>query len=160
MDWIAEEVLPSIRKTGGYIKTNINDDEATIMAKALLVAQSTIDKNKARITELENKIEEQQDDVDFSNRLQSNNKKLYKMQEVADLLKLPYGNITLFRKLRENDILKVSNKPYQEHLNCGRFEVIIHEYFVNGSVKYSELTVATTKGIKWLHKNRYRFNLI
>ena len=139
MDWIAEEVLPSIRKTGGYIKTNINDDEATIMAKALLVAQSTIDKNKARITELENKIEEQQDDVDFSNRLQSNNKKLYKMQEVAELLKLPYGNITLFRKLRENDILKVSNKPYQEHLNCGRFEVIIHEYFVNGSVKYSDL---------------------
>ena len=40
--WVFEEVLPAIRKTGGYIATNENDTEATIMAKALLIANDTI----------------------------------------------------------------------------------------------------------------------
>ena len=52
MDWIAEEVLPSIRKNGGYIATTEQDDESTIMAKALMIAQATIEKNKKRINEL------------------------------------------------------------------------------------------------------------
>lgn len=48
--WITHEVLPSIRKTGGYIPhdENMSDDE--IMARALLVAQKTID-NKNKLLE-------------------------------------------------------------------------------------------------------------
>lgn len=51
--WVTGEVLPSIRKTGGYIAaTNeMTDDE--IMARALLVAQSTIERRDQRIKELE-----------------------------------------------------------------------------------------------------------
>ena len=57
--WVFDEVLPQIRKTGGYIPTNEEDDDATIMAKALMVAQKTIDKKdellKATTRELEDK---------------------------------------------------------------------------------------------------------
>ena len=45
--WVTSEVLPSIRKTGGYIagQENMSDDE--LMAKALMVAQRTIaERNK------------------------------------------------------------------------------------------------------------------
>lgn len=45
--WITNEVIPSIRKNGGYIanQENLSDDE--LMAKALLVAQNKInEKNK------------------------------------------------------------------------------------------------------------------
>ncbi len=51
--WVTGEVLPSIRKTGGYIAAtnDMTDDE--IMAKALLVAQSTIERRDQRIKELE-----------------------------------------------------------------------------------------------------------
>ena len=45
--WITSEVIPSIRKNGGYIanQENLSDDE--LMAKALLVAQNKInEKNK------------------------------------------------------------------------------------------------------------------
>ena len=45
--WVFDEVLPSIRKTGGYIagQENMSDDE--LMAKALMVAQRTIaERNK------------------------------------------------------------------------------------------------------------------
>ena len=52
-EWVTGEVLPSIRKTGGYIAAtnDMTDDE--IMAKALLVAQSTIERRDKRIKELE-----------------------------------------------------------------------------------------------------------
>ena len=51
--WITSDVLPSIRKTGGYIATNADMSDAEILAKAVLVAQSTIDKRNERIKQLE-----------------------------------------------------------------------------------------------------------
>lgn len=57
-DWVFEEVLPSIRKTGGYIKTNDNDSDEDILAKAILIAQKTIENKNLRIKELETKVSE------------------------------------------------------------------------------------------------------
>lgn len=48
--WVFDEVLPQIRQTGGYININENDSEAEIMAKALMIAQKTID-NKDKLIE-------------------------------------------------------------------------------------------------------------
>lgn len=59
-EWVTGEVLPSIRKTGGYIAAtnDMTDDE--IMAKALLVAKSTIERRDQRIKELETANEQKQ----------------------------------------------------------------------------------------------------
>lgn len=51
--WVTSEVLPSIRKTGGYIKTEETDSDADIMAKALQIAQRTINAKAQRIQMLE-----------------------------------------------------------------------------------------------------------
>ena len=40
--WVTTEVLPSIRKDGGYILTNEEDTPETIMARAVLIANQTI----------------------------------------------------------------------------------------------------------------------
>lgn len=60
--WVTHEVLPTIRKTGGYIPTVEADSDEDILAKAVLIAQKTIDlKNQqlrakdAQIKELEPK---------------------------------------------------------------------------------------------------------
>ena len=58
--WLAEEVLPSIRKTGGYIAATNDMTDEEIMAKALLVAQSTIERRDQRIKELETANKQQQ----------------------------------------------------------------------------------------------------
>ena len=50
--WVTSEVLPSIRQTGGYIPTTEEDDEESIMAKALLIAQKTLDKKNRDIEKL------------------------------------------------------------------------------------------------------------
>lgn len=58
--WVTGEVLPSIRKTGGYIATTNDMTDEEIMAKALLVAQSTIERRDQRIKELETANKQQQ----------------------------------------------------------------------------------------------------
>lgn len=50
--WVFDEVLPSIRKNGGYIHGPKNMSDSEIMARALLVAQSTIAQRDKRISEL------------------------------------------------------------------------------------------------------------
>lgn len=60
--WVTHEVLPTIRKTGGYIPATEAESDEDILAKAVLIAQKTIDlKNQqlrakdAQIKELESK---------------------------------------------------------------------------------------------------------
>jgi prophage antirepressor-like protein len=42
--WVTSEVLPAIRKDGGYIATKADETPEAIMARALLIAKSTIDR--------------------------------------------------------------------------------------------------------------------
>lgn len=55
-DWVTMDILPSIRKNGGYIagQESLTDDE--LMAKALLVAQNKIAEKDNRIASLETEV--------------------------------------------------------------------------------------------------------
>lgn len=50
--WITSEVIPSIRKTGGYIAGQAELSPEELMAKALMVAQRTLAERDARISAL------------------------------------------------------------------------------------------------------------
>lgn len=50
-DWVVEEVLPQIRKTGGYIPVTEEDDELTIMSKAVQIMQRTLEQKDTIIAE-------------------------------------------------------------------------------------------------------------
>lgn len=50
--WVTSEVLPSIRKNGGYIAGQEQMTPEELMAKALLVANKTLAEREARISEL------------------------------------------------------------------------------------------------------------
>jgi prophage antirepressor-like protein len=51
--WITAEVLPSIRKTGGYLVARPDESPEVILARAVLVAQDTIERMKAKAAALE-----------------------------------------------------------------------------------------------------------
>lgn len=51
--WVTHEVLPAIRKTGGYIAAKPDETPEEIMARALLVANDTMNRQKARIDAME-----------------------------------------------------------------------------------------------------------
>lgn len=47
-DWVFEEVLPSLRNDGGYIVSRPEETPEEIMARALVVAQKTLDAQRVR----------------------------------------------------------------------------------------------------------------
>lgn len=51
--WITKEVIPQIRKTGGYIPIKEEDTNETIMAKAYLIATETLAKQKELVSKLQ-----------------------------------------------------------------------------------------------------------
>lgn len=53
--WITSEVLPQIRRTGGYIQAKPEDTPEEIMAKAVLLANKTIELQKQKLQMLEGK---------------------------------------------------------------------------------------------------------
>ena len=121
-----KKMLKQIRLTGGYIPTNKEDDDATIMAKALMVAQKTINKKdellKATIRELEGKNR-------FINQIASSENTLL-VREVAKVISsknsgIVIGERQLFQKLRNwGLIFKNKNEPKQQYINQGLFEVV------------------------------------
>ena len=49
---VADEIIPSIRKTGGYIAGQETMSAEELMAKALMVAQKTLEEREVRISQL------------------------------------------------------------------------------------------------------------
>lgn len=58
-DWVFDEVLPALRKDGGYIISNDADTPEAIMARALKIADETLKRNEQRVRELEAQTEQQ-----------------------------------------------------------------------------------------------------
>ena len=69
---------------------------------------------------------------------------------------LQYKNIgrnKLFKILREENILRYNNEPYQRHLEEGHFEVIEQEEPTSyGDTLVNRKTVVTQKGIDYIRK--------
>jgi phage antirepressor YoqD-like protein len=51
--WVTSEILPAIRKSGGYMAAKVDETPEEIMARALVVAQDTINRQKQRVQMLE-----------------------------------------------------------------------------------------------------------
>lgn len=66
--WVTSEVLPAIRKTGGYIATKQDDTPEEIMARALTIAQATLAKREERLKQLEAETEQQQATIELQEK--------------------------------------------------------------------------------------------
>lgn len=120
-----KEILKQIRKTGGYIPVAEDEDDATIMARALLLAKKTIDnKNK----ELEEKKKELEDKNRFINQIAESRNSLL-VREVAKIISKSDSNILigekrLYEKLREwGWVTYKGTEPKQYALDRGYLEV-------------------------------------
>ncbi len=78
---------------------------------------------------------------------------VFDFSEVAKILKLGYGSVTLYKKMRELGlIMKNDTIPYQKYINNGYFKVV-ETLIERGSFKkLISTTYATQKGIGYIHK--------
>lgn len=102
--WVTHEVLPQIRRTGGYIPTSESDSDEDIMARAVLVAQKTIERKNQQIAEQQTRIDELQPKasmwdnfVDIPDVLSVGNS-----AKLLSNLGRPIGRKTLFSWLEHN----------------------------------------------------------
>ena len=144
-----KKILKQIRQTGGYIPTNEEDDDETIMAKALLIANKTIEKHKEIIVNQKKQLEEQKPMVEFVNTITESSDSI-DISQLAKLVKdenIKLGRNRLFQWLRDNKYLMKNNEPYQRYIEQGIFEY--KEYTYNTPYKSNCIghkTLVTGKG--------------
>lgn len=145
-EWVTSEVLPAIRKTGGYIagEENMTDDE--LIAKAMAVL------NK-KLEQAHRQLEEQKPKVIFADSVSESNDTIL----IRDLAKIfnqngvDIGQNRLFAWLRENGYLIKNrfddyNSPTQKSMNLGLFEVKETVVTTPYGTKLNKVTKVTGKG--------------
>ena len=152
--WVTSEVIPAIRKTGGYIAGSENMTDAEIMAKAVLVAQSTIRQRDQRIKELESDVAAAKPKVLFADAVSASDSTIL-IGDLAKILKQnghPIGQKRLFNWMREQGyLIKRAGADYnsqtQRAMEMGLFKIketaISHS---DGHVSVSKTTKVTGKG--------------
>lgn len=151
--WVTSEVLPSIRKNGGYIAGQENLSDEDLLAKALLVAQNKITERDKLIKEQADKLENQKPKVLFADAV-STSKTSILIGDLAKLLKqngYDTGQQRLFEQLRNEGYLikggSSKNMPTQRAYNMGLFEVKESTiYNPDDSVRITRTTKVTGKG--------------
>lgn len=122
-DWVCGEVLPSIRKSGGYITAKEDDTPEMIMARAILVANETITRQKKQIEEAKKQISVLSPKAELMDRVMDTDQKI-DIGQAAKILQLPFGRNTLFKKLKEKGVFFTNrNEPKQEYIKRGYFEL-------------------------------------
>lgn len=151
--WVTSEVIPAIRKTGGYIAGSENMTDAEIMAKAVLVAQSTIQQRDQRIKELESDVAAAKPKVLFADAVSASDSTIL-IGDLAKILKqngYNTGQKRLFQWLRDNGYLIKRqgadyNSPTQRSMELWLFRVketpIIH---ADGHVTVNKTVKVTPK---------------
>lgn len=152
-NWLAMEVIPSIRKNGGYIagQENLSDEE--LLSKALMVAQKKIEEKNQLIAMQDSRIQEMRPKEIFADAVSASRTSIL----IGDLAKLicqngyQIGQKRLFEWMRDNGYLMKSgssrNLPTQRYVEQGLYE--IKESNVqnpDGSVRITKTTKVTGKG--------------
>lgn len=127
--WVTHEVLPQIRKTGGYIPTTDADDDMTILAKAVMIGQRTMEAQKQKIAEQQTRIVELEPKARFADAVAASDGTCL-VGELAKMLRqngMDIGQNRLFRLLQADGYLGKSgsnrNVPTQRAMDLGLFRI-------------------------------------
>lgn len=121
--WITHDVIPSIRKSGGYIAGQEDMSDADLMAKALIVAQRQIEQRDKQITEMQPK-------ALFADAVSASKTSIL-VNEMAKLLRqngVEIGEKKLFKLLRVNGYLCSKGELQRLVTNVGRLHRLFLEW--------------------------------
>lgn len=151
--WVTHEVLPRIRRTGGYLPTTQGETDDETMARAVLIAQRTIADQRERLAQAESRAAELEPKARFADAVAASDGTCL-VGELAKMLRqngMDIGQTRLFRLLREDGYLGKSggnrNVPTQKAMELGLFRIketaITHS---DGHTSISRTPKVTGKG--------------
>lgn len=122
--WVFDEVLPSIRKNGGYIQGQKELSPEELMAKALVVAQKTLAEREARISALTVENQIMAPKAAYFDELVDRNLLTGIRETAKEIGASPkkFVNFLLDQKYLYRD-QKGKLMPYQPHVDSGLFEL-------------------------------------
>lgn len=166
-DWVTEDILPTIRKTGGYMVARQDESPEDVMARAVMIAQETLQRRELRIKVLESEnsfqstlldeqvkiINEQKPKALFADAVSTSSDSIL-IGEMAIVLKqngIEIGQNRFFEWLRENGYLcshgEKWNLPTQRSMDLKI--MVIKERTHNepdGTVRVTRTSKITGKG--------------
>lgn len=146
--WVFDDVLPTIRKTGGYVANEdmfienylpFADDNTKTLFKLTLNT----------INQLNHKIEQDKPLVDFANHIQVSEDciSMNDMAKLATKNGISIGRNKLFAFLRKHKVLKSDNIPYQRYMEAQPwFQIKESTYDTSTSTHITLTTVVTSQG--------------
>lgn len=154
--WVTHEVLPQIRRTGGYIPTTDADDDMTILAKAVMIGQRTMEQQQRKIAEQQTRIVELEPKARFADAVAASDGTCL-VGELAKMLRqngMDIGQNRLFRLLQADGYLGKSgsnrNVPTQRAMDLGLFRIkettVTH---ADGHTTVSRTSKVTGKGQRY-----------
>ena len=140
-DWITDEVLPNIRKTGGYITTTDNMSDEDILARALQIANAKIEERNKQIKELKPKAEYTDTILD--------SKSLFTVNQIAK----DYGMAAKkFNELLHK--LKIQYKQGEQWLLYAKYQDEGYVFSSAFPIKHSNKQIEVKMTTKWTQKGR------
>ena len=149
--WVTSEVLPTIRKTGGYV----DDPDKFVDYYLPLADEMTKQEFKILLEynrQLHSKINKDKPKVDFADQV-ADTTNVIDMGEMAKLANdrgIRIGRNRLFSWLRVMGILMMNNIPYQEYMDRGYFKLKESLYYTDGVYKTRQTTYVTGKGQRYI----------
>lgn len=149
--WVTSEILPTIRKTGGYVA---NEDMFIENYLPFLDEpyQNLFRLQMMAINQLNERIRHDQPLVEFANQV-SDTTNLIDMNAMAKLAveeNIPIGRNRLFKWLRKKGILMSDNLPYQKYIENGYFAVKETVFETQSMMKTHQQTLVTGKGQRYV----------
>lgn len=121
-----------------------------VLARALKVANKVIDNFKDEVKALSEKNAEMLPKAQFYDTV-TGSPDTIDMAQAAKVLNMGMGRNTLFKLLREKNILQSNNIPYQSYIDRGYFRCIESQYTApDGTTHISIKTVIFQKGLDFI----------
>ena len=151
--WVTSEVLPAIRKTGGYIPVNPGMSDMEVLARAVLISKKTIDVLKEENRKLETANEAMKPKALFADAYAATKDGIL-VGAMAKMLRqngIEIGQNRLFRILRERGYLMKGgadkNMPTQRSMESGWFRIKARTITTpDGSNRSTRTVLVTGKG--------------
>lgn len=149
--WVTSIILPTIRRTGGYVA-----NEDVFVETYLPFADEPI-KQLFRIqcrviNQLNERIRKDEPKVKFADHV-SDSTNLIDVNRMAKICAdhgIRIGRNRLFAWMRSRGLLMMNNIPYQEYIDSGHFRVKESVYECKGQMKTYQQTYVTGKGQQYI----------
>ena len=150
--WITSEVLPSIRKSGGYMVARENETPEQLMARALQVAQETLQRKEQQLILQDQQLRIQAPKVEYHDKVLAS-QSTYNTTQIAK--EFGWGAVTLNKKLQDMGVQYKQHGQwllYAKYQDKGYTKTVTHCFTnSNGETSTEQRTVWTEAGRKFIH---------